>query len=39
MLLEGGNRRGVVQQDIGVQDIGFLDDRFKSGFFYAQGGA
>ena len=39
VLLEGGYRRGVVQQDVGVQHIGLLDDRFKSCFFYAQGGA
>ena len=39
VFIEGGDSVGVVQQDIGVQDIGFLDNGFQGGFFYAQGRA
>jgi hypothetical protein len=39
VLFEGRDGGGIVEQDIRVQDIGFLDDGFQGGFFYAQGGA
>jgi hypothetical protein len=40
MLLESRDGHGIVEQDIGVQNIGFFDYRLQGGgFFYAQGGA
>jgi hypothetical protein len=37
VLLEGGDGGGIVEQDVGIQNIGLLGDGFQVGFFYAQG--